>query len=54
MPGGLPEGGQTRLSIPNNHLQYVITWYGLAGALVAVWIARSIRRGRADPQESAR
>ncbi|MFN8720309.1 MAG: SURF1 family protein [Rhodospirillales bacterium] len=53
VPGGLPEGGRTRLSIPNNHLQYVITWYGLAGALVAVWIARSIRRRRADPEETA-
>jgi cytochrome oxidase assembly protein ShyY1 len=53
VPGGLPEGGRTRLSIPNNHLQYVITWYGLAGALVAVWIARSIRRGRADREETA-
>lgn len=48
VPGGLPEGGQTRLAIPNNHLQYVITWYGLAGALVAVWIARSLRR--TDPR----
>ncbi len=38
-PGGLPIGGQTRIDLPNNHLQYAITWYGLAAALVAVYIA---------------
>ena len=38
-PGGLPIGGQTRIELPNNHLQYAITWYGLAAALVAVYIA---------------
>jgi surfeit locus 1 family protein len=37
-PGGLPIGGQTRILLPNNHLQYAITWYGLAAALVAVYI----------------
>jgi surfeit locus 1 family protein len=49
VPGGLPEGGQTRVTLSNNHLQYVITWYGLAAALVAVWIARAIRRP--EPKE---
>jgi surfeit locus 1 family protein len=38
-PGGLPIGGQTRIELPNNHLQYAITWYGLAAALVGVYIA---------------
>ncbi len=38
-PGGLPIGGQTRIELPNNHLGYAITWYGLAVALVAVYIA---------------
>jgi surfeit locus 1 family protein len=29
-PGGLPKGGQS-ISMPtNNHLQYAVTWYGLA------------------------
>lgn len=36
--GGLPEGGVTLVSFPNNHLQYVITWYGLACALTGVFI----------------
>ncbi|EFL88887.1 SURF1 family protein [Ahrensia sp. R2A130] len=34
--GGLPVGGVTRVSFPNNHLQYAFTWFGLAGALIAV------------------
>lgn len=35
-PGGLPVGGVTRINLPNNHLQYAITWYGLALALCVV------------------
>ena len=31
-----PRGGQTRLSMPNNHLQYAVTWFGLAIVLVIV------------------
>lgn len=38
-PGSLPIGGVTMVSLPNNHLQYVITWFGLAAALAAVAIA---------------
>ncbi len=37
VPGGWPEGGQTRLDIPNNHLQYAITWFLLAACLLAVY-----------------
>ena len=43
-PGGLPLGGQTRTELPNNHLQYVITWYGLALALLAIYVAFSLER----------
>lgn len=35
-PGGYPRGGTTRVSFPNNHLQYAVTWYGLAFGLVLV------------------
>lgn len=35
-PGGQPVGGVTQVSLPNNHLQYAITWYGLALALLGV------------------
>lgn len=37
-PGGWPKGGQTITDLPNNHLQYAITWYALAGALVVIYI----------------
>lgn len=33
---GLPIGGVTIIDLPNNHLQYAVTWYGLAVALVAI------------------
>jgi surfeit locus 1 family protein len=31
-----PAPGVTQVSLPNNHLQYAITWYGLAAALAGV------------------
>ncbi|HTV67387.1 MAG TPA: SURF1 family protein [Rhizobiaceae bacterium] len=42
-PGGLPAGGVTLIDLPNNHLQYAVTWYGLAAALagvLGVWLWR--------------
>jgi surfeit locus 1 family protein len=48
VPGGWPEGGQTRLEIPNSHLQYAITWFLLALCLVviyAVYVRGLYRRG---------
>ena len=45
-PGGWPKGGVTRLELPNRHLEYALTWYGLAGALVAVFIAFAATRWR--------
>ena len=32
----LPVGGVTVVDLPNNHLQYAITWYGLAVVLLLV------------------
>ncbi len=46
-PGGLPIGGQTRANLPNDHLQYAITWYALAAALVVLYLVS--RRRRAVP-----
>jgi surfeit locus 1 family protein len=37
-PGGWPKGGVTRLNLPNDHLQYAITWFSLAVALVVVYV----------------
>ena len=44
IPGGYPVGGQTRTALTNNHLQYAITWYALAVALAAVYIAFHLKR----------
>ena len=45
-PGGWPIGGVTQFDLPNNHLQYAMTWYGLALALVVICIAVVIKRRR--------
>lgn len=45
-PGGLPQAGETRLNFPNRHLEYALTWYGLAAALLAVFGAFSWSRLR--------
>jgi surfeit locus 1 family protein len=43
-PGGLPIGGQTRVNLPNDHLQYAITWYALAIGLAVIYVAYHWRR----------
>lgn len=37
VPGGWPRGGQTRLQLPNKHLQYALTWFGLAAVLLVIY-----------------
>jgi surfeit locus 1 family protein len=36
-PGGWPRGGVTRPELPNNHLQYAITWFSLAVAMIVIY-----------------
>jgi surfeit locus 1 family protein len=36
-PGGMPQGGETRLDFPANHFGYALTWFGLAAALFGVF-----------------
>jgi surfeit locus 1 family protein len=43
-PGGFPIGGQTRISLPNDHLQYAITWYGFAVTLIVVYFVYHYRK----------
>lgn len=43
--GSLPAGGQTRLAIRNDHLQYAITWYSFAVILIVVYIVYHRRAG---------
>jgi len=42
-PNGYPLGGQTRIYIRNNHLQYAITWFLIACTLLGVFLAASIK-----------
>ncbi|MEA2781119.1 MAG: surfeit locus 1 family protein [Rhodospirillaceae bacterium] len=61
-PGGFPIGGQTRITLPNDHLQYAITWFSLAGALIVIYVlyhrglARDEKAGgrKAGPSEASR
>jgi surfeit locus 1 family protein len=46
-PGGWPQGGVTRLELPNDHLQYAITWFALAIALVVIYVL--YHRGNPPP-----
>nr|CAD7198284.1 unnamed protein product [Timema douglasi] len=42
VPGG-PIGGQTRISLRNEHMSYIITWYSLGGITAFMWYRRFIR-----------
>lgn len=44
VPGGYPLGGQTRIQLVNNHLEYVITWYSLAVILAVIYVIFHLRR----------
>lgn len=52
LPGENEDLSQTPIPLPphlefvNNHLSYAVTWFGLAFALVAVYIAFHVREGR--------
>ncbi len=39
IPGGWPKGGQTNLTLPNNHLQYAWTWFCMAAVLAGGYLA---------------
>ena len=41
---GLPQAGETIIAFTNNHLQYAVTWYGLAAVLVAIYVVYVRRR----------
>lgn len=44
--GKYPIGGRTRLKIVNNHLDYAMTWYGLAIVLLGIYFIFNIRKSR--------
>jgi surfeit locus 1 family protein len=43
-PAGGPTPAPVPIDIPNRHLEYAITWFGLAGALVGVYVANLFRK----------
>lgn len=47
-PGGWPKPGKLEVTLPDNHLQYAITWFGLAFGLAGVygvWLVGRFRQG---------
>ena len=54
-PGGFPIGGQTRINLPNDHLQYAITWFCLAIALSVIYVLyhrQKEKEANAKPSEN--
>lgn len=45
-PDGWPRPGKLVPSLPNNHLQYAVTWYGLALVLAVVFAAYVVKSRR--------
>ncbi len=45
-PGGFPIGGQTRIVLPNDHLQYAITWYSFALTLLVIYFVYHYRKAQ--------
>ena len=51
--GGYPVGGQTRFELPNDHLQYAITWYAMAVIGIVIYLLYHRQRARkANPAPS--
>lgn len=48
-PGGYPIGGQTVVTMPNNHLEYALTWYGIGlglAVLLTIMVVAQLRAKR--------
>ncbi len=45
--GGVPQAGESLVTFTNNHLQYALTWFGIAAALAGVLIVGLLGRRRA-------
>lgn len=55
-PSGWPQPGSLKINLSNNHLGYALTWFGLAGGLVAVfltWAWKQLRSGALPPPDDA-
>lgn len=49
-PGGYPVGRAARIAIPNRHLEYALTWYGLALVLTVIYVVFHWRREEAPDE----
>jgi surfeit locus 1 family protein len=52
-PGGWPRGGVTPLVLPNDHLQYAITWFSLAVAALVIYLLSQRGSARDDARDDA-
>lgn len=43
-PGQWPIGGQTRVNLRNDHLNYALTWFALAVGLAVIYVVFHLRR----------
>ncbi len=43
-PGKYPTGGRTRVKLVNNHLDYAMTWYGLAIVLLVIYVISALHK----------
>lgn len=50
-PGSLPQPGKIVVNLRNEHLQYAVTWYGLAAVLVIIFVAWAFGSGREGHRE---
>jgi surfeit locus 1 family protein len=51
-PGGLPRPGPLQVNLPDDHLQYALTWFGLAAVLAvsfAFWLRSRWQDGNGAP-----
>eukprot|EP00041_Stephanoeca_diplocostata_P015457 m.295434 g.295434 ORF g.295434 m.295434 type:complete len:314 (-) comp20039_c0_seq3:2289-3230(-) len=39
-PSGIPIGGQSKITIRNEHMQYIVTWFTLSVVTLGMWFAR--------------
>lgn len=49
-PGGLPQPTAGRIDIANRHLEYALTWWGLAATLLGVFAAFAAGRLKSRPK----
>jgi surfeit locus 1 family protein len=52
-PGGWPQPGKLVVQLRNEHLQYAVTWYGLALVLVVVFVVWALKSRREARREAA-